>query len=138
MPLLIVHCDETGYHRRFDVRDDRFTIGRSPESDVRIEEGSVSRVHVVISKTPDGYTYCSGTFEYRSHDLSEALEGPGRSSERAARLVRSYLSALEEEISRVPEQYVWMHRRWKFRPPGAPDLYRDLDHPLEFQGEEKT
>lgn len=31
---------------------------------------------------------------------------------------------LEQQIRRAPEQYLWVHRRFKTRPPGSPDLYR--------------
>ncbi len=32
---------------------------------------------------------------------------------------------LETEIRREPTQYLWLHKRFKTRPPGEPDLYRD-------------
>ena len=57
MPRLIVRCDETSLSQRFDVHEDRFTIGRSPESTISIKDMSVSKVHLVILKTPTGYTF---------------------------------------------------------------------------------
>ena len=66
-------------------------------------------------------------FEFRfrllSRDLTAAIDGPGSEEERAQKLVEEYLRALEEVIRAHPQQYLWMHRRWKLRPPGAPDLY---------------
>lgn len=32
-------------------------------------------------------------------------------------------NALERAIRAYPDQWLWIHRRWKTRPPGEPDLY---------------
>jgi KDO2-lipid IV(A) lauroyltransferase len=32
-------------------------------------------------------------------------------------------AVVEEEVRQAPEQYLWVHRRFKTRPPGEPDLY---------------
>ncbi|MFC7302167.1 lysophospholipid acyltransferase family protein [Cognatiluteimonas weifangensis] len=34
-----------------------------------------------------------------------------------------YMAELERVVRRHPEQYLWVHRRFKTRPPGQPDLY---------------
>lgn len=34
-----------------------------------------------------------------------------------------YMGELETVVRRHPEQYLWVHRRFKTRPPGEPDLY---------------
>lgn len=34
-----------------------------------------------------------------------------------------YMSELEQVVRQHPEQYLWVHRRFKTRPPGEPNLY---------------
>lgn len=34
-----------------------------------------------------------------------------------------YSAALERFIRRYPDQWLWIHKRWRTRPPGQPDLY---------------
>jgi KDO2-lipid IV(A) lauroyltransferase len=36
------------------------------------------------------------------------------------------VAATERVIRAYPDQWIWIHRRWKTRPPGDPDLYADL------------
>jgi Kdo2-lipid IVA lauroyltransferase/acyltransferase len=36
---------------------------------------------------------------------------------------------LEREILQQPAQYLWVHKRFKTRPPGEPDLYRGVSAP---------
>jgi len=69
-------------------------------------------------------------FRIEARDLSAALLGSGSEDDRAERVVRGYLSTLEDAVRATPEQYLWVHRRWKYRPPGAPDLYERLGEPL--------
>jgi KDO2-lipid IV(A) lauroyltransferase len=39
------------------------------------------------------------------------------------RLTQSFTSVVENYVRRYPDQWLWIHRRWKTRPPGEPDLY---------------
>lgn len=38
-----------------------------------------------------------------------------------ARLTDWHVRRLEDAVAKAPEQYFWLHRRWKTRPPAAPD-----------------
>lgn len=53
--------------------------------------------------------------------FSEALPGYPTGDEHED--VRRINQLIERVIRRAPEQYIWLHRRFKTRPPGAPDLY---------------
>src|SRR5262249_27637577 len=35
-----------------------------------------------------------------------------------------FTKAIEEIVRRYPEQWLWIHKRWRTRPDGEPDLYR--------------
>jgi KDO2-lipid IV(A) lauroyltransferase len=35
-----------------------------------------------------------------------------------------FAEAIERLVRRYPDQWLWIHKRWKTRPPGEPDLYR--------------
>jgi len=84
---------------------------------------------VFIACLREGFSF---RFHLQGRDLTPALEGPGDENERAQNLIGAYLMTLEELIRAHPEQYLWMHRRWKYRPPGAPDLYQRLREPLQL------
>src|ERR671917_1304276 len=34
-----------------------------------------------------------------------------------------FTAAIEEQVRRFPDQWLWIHKRWKTRPPGEPELY---------------
>jgi Lauroyl/myristoyl acyltransferase len=51
----------------------------------------------------------------------------GENPEADALLVNQFL---EEQLLHNPEQYLWVHRRFKTRPEGEPDIY-NIDHLLE-------
>jgi KDO2-lipid IV(A) lauroyltransferase len=46
--------------------------------------------------------------------------------EEVVRLTRRCNEELEKVIREDPTQWLWFHRRWKTRPPGEPDLYREV------------
>lgn len=45
--------------------------------------------------------------------------------EEVVRLTRRCNEELEKAIREDPTQWLWFHRRWKDRPPGEPDLYKE-------------
>lgn len=39
------------------------------------------------------------------------------------RLTQAITAVMEDYVRRYPDQWLWIHRRWKTRPPGEPDIY---------------
>lgn len=48
---------------------------------------------------------------------ADFLDGDG------AMVAARYMAWIEARVRQAPEQYLWIHRRFRTRPPGAPDLY---------------
>ena len=57
------------------------------------------------------------------------IDGPlvvdrtGDEEEDVRRLTQSFTSVVESYVRRYPDQWLWIHRRWKTRPPGEPEIY---------------
>ncbi len=47
----------------------------------------------------------------------------GNDDEDIQQLTAQFMSSIESIVRRYPEQWLWIHKRWKTRPPGEPDLY---------------
>ncbi|MEP6636170.1 MAG: lysophospholipid acyltransferase family protein [Acidobacteriota bacterium] len=47
----------------------------------------------------------------------------GNEEEDITELTAQFMSSIEGVVRRYPEQWLWIHKRWKTRPPGEPDLY---------------
>jgi KDO2-lipid IV(A) lauroyltransferase len=52
-----------------------------------------------------------------------SIERTGDEEEDILRLTRSITNVVEDEVRRFPDQWLWVHRRWKTRPPGEPEIY---------------
>jgi KDO2-lipid IV(A) lauroyltransferase len=52
-----------------------------------------------------------------------ALDRTNDEEEDVRRLTQSFTSVVENYVQRYPDQWLWIHRRWKTRPPGEPEIY---------------
>ena len=51
---------------------------------------------------------------------------PSRTGDRKADMIATaaaYTAEIEKLIRQYPDQWLWIHKRWKTRPPGEPDIY---------------
>ena len=51
------------------------------------------------------------------------FERTGDETQDVQNLTAAFVASIENAVRRYPEQWLWIHRRWKTRPPGEPDLY---------------
>ena len=51
------------------------------------------------------------------------MERTGDEEEDVRRLTQQYTRIVEDYVQRYPDQWLWIHRRWKTRPPGEPEIY---------------
>jgi KDO2-lipid IV(A) lauroyltransferase len=51
------------------------------------------------------------------------VDRTGDEEEDVRRLTQSFTSVVENYVRRYPDQWLWIHRRWKTRPPGEPEIY---------------
>ncbi len=52
-----------------------------------------------------------------------SVERTGKEEEDIRKLTASLTKVVEDYIRRYPDQWLWIHKRWKTRPKGEPDLY---------------
>ncbi|MEP6921948.1 MAG: lysophospholipid acyltransferase family protein [bacterium] len=52
------------------------------------------------------------------------VEQTGNDEVDVIQLTSQFMSSIESIVRRYPEQWLWIHKRWKTRPPGEPDLYQ--------------
>jgi len=53
-----------------------------------------------------------------------SFERTGDTQADTAQLTAKITSAIEDCIRRYPDQWLWIHKRWKTRPPGEPEIYQ--------------
>jgi len=53
-----------------------------------------------------------------------SFEGTGEEQEDVRRMTQAFTKVVENYVRRYPDQWLWIHRRWKTRPPGDPEIYR--------------
>jgi len=63
-----------------------------------------------------------GRYKFVHDDIIEPVNTGDRASDVEA-TTALYVAATERVIRAYPDQWVWIHRRWKTRPPGEPDIY---------------
>lgn len=51
------------------------------------------------------------------------FERSGNDEEDVRGLTQLFTNVVEKYVRRYPEQWLWIHRRWKTRPPGEPEIY---------------
>jgi KDO2-lipid IV(A) lauroyltransferase len=52
-----------------------------------------------------------------------SVDRTGNEEEDVRRLTQAFTSVVEDYVRRYPDQWLWIHRRWKTRPPGEPEIY---------------
>jgi KDO2-lipid IV(A) lauroyltransferase len=56
-------------------------------------------------------------------DAPLVFDRTGDEAEDVRRLTQSFTSVVENYVRRYPDQWLWIHRRWKTRPTGEPEIY---------------
>ena len=51
------------------------------------------------------------------------IERTGDEEEDVRRLTQQYTRVVEGYVRKYPDQWLWIHRRWKTRPSGEPEIY---------------
>jgi len=51
------------------------------------------------------------------------IERTGDEQVDAQRVTQQYTRVVEDYVRQYPDQWLWIHRRWKTRPPGEPEIY---------------
>ena len=52
-----------------------------------------------------------------------SFERSGEEQEDVKRLTQAFTNVVEDYVRRYPDQWLWIHRRWKTRPQGEPEIY---------------
>ena len=117
--------DARGVTQR-DVRLARAVSAIAADAGVSLTHTGVARLELALD-SPDFaavlpfwfHRDASGRYRLRVEPTWDGWPS-GDPAQDAAR----YMAELEAVVRQHPEQYLWVHRRFKTRPPGEPDLYR--------------
>ena len=63
-----------------------------------------------------------GRYVFRGSPVVELVRTGDHERDVEANTAR-FAAAVEQQIRRYPDQWLWIHKRWKTRPAGEPDLY---------------
>ena len=58
-----------------------------------------------------------------SHHPPVSIAETGNEEEDIRQLTALLTQVIEDQVRRYPDQWLWIHKRWRTRPPGEPDLY---------------
>ena len=53
-----------------------------------------------------------------------AIERSGDDNTDVHNLTAAIMASIEKFVRQYPEQWLWIHKRWKTRPPGEPEIYK--------------
>jgi KDO2-lipid IV(A) lauroyltransferase len=59
--------------------------------------------------------------EFQAPEWPRPVSGEAQADAEALRLARVYTARVETYVRRHPDHWFWLHRRWKTRPPAAPE-----------------
>lgn len=80
------------------------------------------RTNALVIPVCAPYDNEKGCFAFQGQPAIESVR-TGDEQRDVLENTRLYTEALERFVRRFPEQWLWVHKRWRTRPPGKPDLY---------------
>lgn len=81
------------------------------------------RTNALVLPVCAPYDAATGRYAFRYQPAMEPLRSGGDRDADVRLNTERYASALEHFIRAYPEQWLWIHKRWRTRPAGEPDIY---------------